>query len=519
MKNTVPKLIFLLNYLLVILYLGTFTGNENGLSIHGVVPVFLATLFLMDISYIACCNVTGSRILYLFCGLLALDSWYLLLSFQSTPLADTFFRLLGPVTIYVSVRFILLFLFQGYTYKFKRGVDVILMITGISAAASVFLTERVYAACYGIQFVISTISLLFVILYHHSRISYVMRSEKRALIISAGITFLGFVVYYFATLDIRDHIGNFGAYLTVLIFSLSIHGIALKVSSGVPLSAVFGRRQTGVILSACIGAIGFVSFVFEQSVLFFAVQWNLLFGILFLCNVILEQNLRKKNNTATDSRYTTALEKLRKEEQLKAEFSNFLHDDILQDLLAVKNMAGKSHRPEVRDMIYEAVNDLNVRIRKRMQEYHPVILKSLTVKQNYEQLIKGISAMFPQRHIAVSFGCEEDIFIPEPYDVLTYRLIRELLTNVYKHSDGDCAWLFLALRRDKITLTVSDNGTRKISPESITSAVSQKGIFSAKEQVEYLGGCMTVKENLPCGIRIEIEIPMKGDVSYQHFIS
>ena len=44
-----------------------------------------------------------------------------------------------------------------------------------------------------------------------------------------------------------------------------------------------------------------------------------------------------------ESKYHVALQQLQWEEQLNLEFANFLHDDILQDLLSVKNMM-KNHR-------------------------------------------------------------------------------------------------------------------------------------------------------------------------------
>ncbi len=62
-------------------------------------------------------------------------------------------------------------------------------------------------------------------------------------------------------------------------------------------------------------------------------------------------------------------------------------------------MMSKSYRPEVQDIIYETLNNLNTCIRKQMQDYHPVILKNLTVKENYQNLIESVSSSFPQKHL------------------------------------------------------------------------------------------------------------------------
>lgn len=519
MKRNMAKLVFLLNHMLVLVYLCTFANSDAGISIHSIVPITLATLFLLDISYMMACDVTGNRILILFCALLALDSWYLLLSFRETPLETILFQLLSPVILYVSVQFVLFFLFQGYRYQLKKGVDILLFIVFVSAAISTFLSGRIFAVCYGIQFVVSIPAFLFVAGYHHKRIGYVIRSERRALLFSAGITAIGFLIYYFFTRDIKDHIGNFGIYLTVLVFSFSIHGIAVKESQGMPIVAVLERKQGGLLAAVCLGFLCLVSFAFHLPVLLFIMECNFLFCVIFLSNIFLGENLRQKKDITANDSYTFALEKLRREEHLKAEFSDFLHDDILQDLLSIKNMTGKSHRPEVQDLICKTLENLNVRIRERMQDYHPVILKNLTVKENYGQLIRSVQETFPQKRITVLFECAPDIFIAEPYDMLVYRLIKELLTNVYKHSNGDSAVVTLVLVKDIIRLAVSDNGTKEISSEDIQSAVSQKGILSLKEQTDHLGGFMYVKKNQPCGLRIEVELPMRGEGSYQHFVS
>lgn len=519
MKRNIAKLVFLLNHMLVMIYLCTFANSDAGISIHSIVPIILATLFLLDISYIMACDVTGNRILILFCALLALDSWYLLLSFRETPLETILFQLLSPVILYVSVQFVLFFLFQGYRYQLKKGVDILLFIAFVSAASSIFLSERIFAVCYGIQFVVSILCFLFVIGYHHKRIGYVIRSERKALLFSVGITAISFFIYYFFTWDIKDHIGNFGIYLTVLVFSFSIHGIAVKENSGMPISTVLDRKQRGLLTAVCLGLLCLVSFAFHLSVLLFITECNLLFCVIFLSNIFLGENLRQNKDIIVKDSYTFALEKLRREEQLKAEFSNFLHDDILQDLLSIKNMTGKSNRPEVQDLMYETLDDLNVRIRERMQDYHPVILKNLTVKENYGELIRSVQETFPQKRITVTFECAPDIFIAEPYDMLVYRLIKELLTNVYKHSNGDSAVITLLLEKDIIRLAVSDNGTKEISPEDIQTAVSQKGILSLKEQTDQLGGSMKVIKNQPRGLKIEVELPMRGEDSYQYFIS
>lgn len=179
---------------------------------------------------------------------------------------------------------------------------------------------------------------------------------------------------------------------------MSIHGIALKENDSFPISTVFNIKQRAIFLFISILVISLVVLFANGNFSIILIAINVLFMLIFLCNIILEFNLRdEKNKVVKNSKYTFALEKLQQEEQLKTEFSNFLHDDILQNLLSIKNMMSKSYRPEVQDIIYETLNNLNTCIRNQMQDYHPVILKNLTVKENYQNLIESVSSSFPQK--------------------------------------------------------------------------------------------------------------------------
>ena len=522
MKSPAIKILLFINHIFIILLLGVTAADAPPLSVQNAVPLLLATLLLADITYIASCNVKENSVLFLFCGLLAADSWYLLFYSGTQPADRIFFRVLGPVIMYLSLKFCFLFLFQGYNYKLKKITDILMLLFCISAAAGAFLSDTIYAWAYGIQFTGSILCFAMIILHHRKRVSFVLRSEKRPILFSLLITAAAFGIYYVMTRNIENHIGNFGVYIVVLIFSLSIHGIILKEKNSVPLSAVFSLKQRLLLGAVSISVLCMVCLAFNSSFTLFLLLLNLLLALIFFCNILLGENLKHKKNIAADpGRYALALDRLKQEENLKAEFANFLHDEVLQDLLSVKNMTPKSYRPEIKDIMIETLDNLNVRIRNQMQDYHPVILKTLTLKENLKSLIESISAAFPQRSLKVSFDCPDTLFIAEPYDLLVYRLIKELLTNIYKHSDGTHAWITVSSKKDTVNLSVCDNGSENpLNENSETNrSIWHKGIFSIKEQISDLNGTMSISDNIPHGVRIDISFLMKGDVSYQYFVS
>ena len=246
----------------------------------------------------------------------------------------------------------------------------------------------------------------------------------------------------------------------------------------------------------------------------------MLFVFIYISNIVAGYNLKKgESRIVKESKYNAAVRQLQQEEWLKTEFANFLHDDVLQDLLSIKNMMTKAQRPNIQDIIIKRLEDLNTRIRKQMQDYHPILLKNLTAKENYQNLLESISQTFPEKNMIVFFECSDNLFLVEPYNVLIYRLIKELLTNVYKHSNGNRAWITLLQESGTIKLCVSDDGTAGIDCLISADKTEHKGVSSIQEQINRIEGSMIITNNTLQGICVQITIPMKGEVSYQYFIS
>ena len=144
MKNTVLQRIFLVNYILLILYM-SWHLNERQTELESRIPLLLSSLLLIDMTYISACNIKENKVLSLFCGLLAMDGWYVLLSFEENMVESFVYNALSPIICLVSVKFFLMFLFQGSGYRFRKPVDVILLGTCIGSIAGICMPDRIYA--------------------------------------------------------------------------------------------------------------------------------------------------------------------------------------------------------------------------------------------------------------------------------------------------------------------------------------------------------------------------------------
>lgn len=449
MKPVIRKILLFSNSFLLLFYTGLTIRRNAPLSIRETVPMVLSFLMLLDILYISSCNIRESKVISLFCSLLALDNWYILLSASDNAIAGMFFSVLSPIIWYVSIHFILMFLFQGSEYRFKKAVNVCLTVTCICSLIGLLISYKIFALLYGIQFLISRLCLLFIVVWHRKRVAFVLMAEWKCILFSFVTTILLFLVYCFSTMGVPGRLANFGIYLPVLLFSMSIHSIIIK----------------------------------------------------------------------NESRRHTALAQLQWEEQLKLEFADFLHDNVLQDLLSIKNLMPKAERPDIQKIIAETLSHMNTYIREQMQEYHPVLLPKLTIKENYQNLLAYIAQSFPHRNVHITFDCPDSLFLAEPYPVFVYRLLRELITNVYRHSTGEKAWITLSQEKGIIMLCVRDDGTADADTLLSADTAKHRGLSLLTDRVNNMEGAVRITNHFPHGICIQITLPMKGDVSYQYFIS
>lgn len=520
MKHIVFKLLLFINSTLLIAYMGLEINIHMPCSISKIVSLFLSSLMLIDTTYVSSCNIRDNKAISLFCGLLALDSWYILLSVSDNVITDMVFYALSPIIWCVFINFMLMFLFQGSGYKFKKAVNICLTGTCICSLISILVSDSVFAFAYGIQFLVSWLCFFFIVAYHRKRTVFAFKAEWKYILFSLVVIVILFVAYCLTTMGSKGNLSNFGVYIPVLLFSLSIHSIILKEHRSFPLSTIFSRCQLILLLLLGVIICGLITITLGIGWSSFFLMLNAMFVFLYACNITLDFNLKQGNhNMVMESNYNVALAQLQQEEKLNLEFADFLHDNILQDLLSLKNVMHKSARPDIQKMITETLDNMNTYIREQMQNYHPILLPNLTTKENYQNLLAYISQSFPGRNIHIIFDCPDSLFLVPPYDIFIYRLLKELVTNVYKHSTGENAWITLTQDNGMIVLCVKDNGNA--DADSLTSADPSKhhGLALSTDRVYNMDGTVKITNNFPHGICVCINLPMKGEASYQYFIS
>lgn len=513
-KYMVRQGLMILNQLLLIVFLCIMNNVGATILSENSVHIVLLTLLFWDGYYISSKNVKGNPILSQFAILLVLFGWHFGLSlFGSYSLADMASVVILPICLYQLVNFVQAFLFQGANYKgrkvFLSGIAILCFV----ATICFFLDRECFYIIYNIQFLVSFVWCIVISAIHRKRVWFVLRSQRKQLLFSAIFVLLPFICYMIAFSRKENYVEQMGLYLIVMLTFVSIHSIIFRANHQQKPFFSLSWPATAIFLLLGIASFSLIVWLFDLPILtaitliYLLVFWGLLYRLLMFWKA------SKLKNSAVPSFYEYTIAQLKHEEALRKEFTNYLHDDILQDLLSMKNLVRKAGQFDIQQLLEETLRKLTSSIRSQMQAYHPKLLKNLTFKENLQSVLDSITN---DSGSLITLNCKDDVFLVEPYTMLICRFARELAVNALKHSHATRIDVRLQQENDMIILQVSDNGAGFSPPPDDHSI--HHGLASIQEQVFFLNGKMTIKENPGGGTNISIFIPMKGEESYASFV-
>ncbi|MCC0708998.1 hypothetical protein IC214_18550 [Clostridioides sp. ES-S-0190-01] len=314
-------------------------------------------------------------------------------------------------------------------------------------------------------------------------------------------------------------------YLIISLAIFSIHNIAIKDKGYIKQNTMLNGKKRLIFISLI--SVFFVGIgklldlnIITYFIIIHCIFWfTLLYFILIYTNIddiICNKNSVKKFSVQ-ESNLINNLMQIYKEEELKKDFSNYLHDEVLQDLLSIKNMMKKSENPDVKYIIVSTLEKLNLSIRNQMQDYHPILLKTLTLKENIENMFVMVRGNYLSKNIEICFTCEDNIFLAEPYNFIIYRILKELVTNAFKHSNCSKIEISLIQKNKDIILSVLDNGVG-VESEYDLIRYQNNGLSSIQEQLHRLNGVFNI-DKTASGFSIVVKIPMEGENYYKYFIN
>ncbi len=225
----------------------------------------------------------------------------------------------------------------------------------------------------------------------------------------------------------------------------------------------------------------------------------------------------------------TSILDFRKEEIYKERVADFLHDEILQDAIYIKRELRDKYKISTNDKIFSIVDKMINTTRGQISLYKPYINYNTSLAENYYNLIQSLKKRFSNDNILIDFICDDKLFLSSPYDFVIYRIIHELVTNIFKHSKGDFSVIELKIENKKILLTVTNHGDYLVN--DTMKNMDSRGLKIIKREVDRFGGTLDIISSIEpdvlgnknifdnSTVNISIKIPIKGEITYGHFIN
>ncbi len=514
------------------------TLNNYEYNVIEYVSIFLALIYSFVVYLVILLNNKNKRTISYYCISTLLLSLFLIIDLN-------YLRRSQIHNNYVYVQIMVLFVMLDITLKIltqniNKGLFYKYIILTLWTLGVVFGISRIniYMFIYQITFFIISIYPLIFLICNYKKIEGYGRHliPILLLIIILNIIFL-LSKFFISELDRGRY--NYDLYVYLNLMEIFLSYLVLSVLGFLKL--IEGKKTVikRNIVIGCIFIIGYLYLGRKQIAL--SILSILSFAIILKQCQLLEYYIKltgKKGNYIGDDINGNNLFKhviednisdFKKEELYKEQVADFLHDEILQDVIYIKRELRDNYKIPVDDKVIKIVDNIINKTRGQISLYKPYINYKISLADNYYDLIKSLKNRFGRDNILVDFVCDDKLFLSSPYDLVIYRMIHELVTNIFKHSKGGYSVIELEVKNNRIVLNVTNYGDY-LENASITN-IDSRGLKIIKRETDRFGGTfkissfmdsdiLTDKDTLDNSIvNIKIEIPIKGGITYEHFIN
>lgn len=172
--------------------------------------------------------------------------------------------------------------------------------------------------------------------------------------------------------------------------------------------------------------------------------------------------------------------------QEREEFARVIHDDIVQDIFASKNYLSTKD-PDL-DFVKEILTALEDKARGIMKYYQSNVYDDIDVGASLEHVFSNIASLYKGKDLDLKMDID-----PEAANLKDKKLKRllllvskELVNNIYKHSEGRYLNYSLSMEDNKVLINLESDGATKEDFKKIQD--SKRGILILTLLVESNSG-------------------------------
>lgn len=203
-------------------------------------------------------------------------------------------------------------------------------------------------------------------------------------------------------------------------------------------------------------------------------------------------------------------------EQERLQIAQELHDGPIQGLTAVtyalQTLTGSLQDAKVMEElngILQAIMAQITDLRAFSQELRPPLL----IQFGLEKAIQAHLENYQQKHPEVCIHLESLLNgeqLTETIQLVLYRIYQEALNNVAKHAQASQVEIQLRVEKERVLLTIRDNGVGFIPPKDWLELTQQGhlGLVGMRERAEAVGGSVKIISAPTQGTKIFVSVPV-----------
>jgi len=205
------------------------------------------------------------------------------------------------------------------------------------------------------------------------------------------------------------------------------------------------------------------------------------------------------------------------EERERHRLATILHDQIGQSLVISKTKLDQLRKSGAAGTLTEAMNEISRSIGQMIQQTRTLTF-DLSYPILYELGFEAAVAEWLTEEIQEKHGIETEFHddgqakpLDEDIRAMLFRNVRELLINVVKHAKARHVEVSVANAEKYICVSVQDDGVG-FDPADVAATAAKRaefGLFSIRERLEQLGGCIEIDSQPGRGTRVTMTAPLR----------
>jgi len=221
------------------------------------------------------------------------------------------------------------------------------------------------------------------------------------------------------------------------------------------------------------------------------------FNILLTAPLVLADCYMKKRK---ENAYSTHLLEVLEEERQR--ISVLLHDEVLQDLIALSHSVKEE---ETNERLATIIGE----IRTISHDLYPTIVEDLGLEQALNLFVEDVRADY-NIDLFYRYDYPRGI-LPKRISLVVYRSVKELVTNAIKHSHCKSITIAISDCAGDMECIVADDGCGFQIPENMELLKSpHMGLYTVRKQIAELKGNLRIQSDAS-GSKFEFVLPMKEE--------